>query len=94
MAKGYNKFTYEEAKEHTTNINFKPNHILFTVPSDVIVFDTDSEKSYNKLVKCLQANDVYKEENITRSFSGIMLDHPYKRHLYFKCLPSETRRNI
>ena len=91
LVKGYNTFNYTQSKEHAKLINFEPNHILIKVPSDVIIIDTDAKASYKKLIKYLSANNLYNEANTTNSFSGKHLNLNYKKHFYFKCLPSEKK---
>lgn len=83
--KNYNtKFSFDECMEHFKNINFKPNQLLFKIPENYIVIDTDEKDIYKKLKHKLKEMDLYNEDCITKSFSGKELNLPYKRHFWFK----------
>ena len=56
------------------------NQILFKVPKNIIIIDTDTEKTYKYIIKVLKQYNMYNENNIFKSCSGVNNDLYYKRH--------------
>ena len=82
LIKKYHELTYEESLSHfkTVEHKYKYNQILFKVPKNIMVIDTDTEKVYKYIVKVLKQYNLYNENNIFKSFSGVNNDLYYKRH--------------
>lgn len=87
---GYQKFTFEESVKHYEKVKHKYNYnqILFKVPNDIIIIDTDAEKTYNYIKKTLKNNDYYNKDNIFKSYTGLINNLNYKRHFIFKYEPN------
>jgi len=60
------------------------NQYYIKLNREYMVFDTDDEFSYKKLVSYLQANNLWFPEAITKSFRGHTKNLYYKRHFWFK----------
>ena len=86
LIKNYNELSYEESINHYNKVEHKYNYnqILFKVPKNIIIIDTDTEKAYKYIVKVLKQYNIYNENNIFKSFSGLNNDLYYKRHFIFK----------
>lgn len=77
----WNERTYKECLNYY-NTGFKTNeHFLIKCNNDFIIFDTDTEEEYNKLVNVLKELNLYNEKNITVSTRGNK--YFYKRHFWF-----------
>ena len=68
------------------------NQLLIRINDNYLIFDTDTEQEYIKLVKYLRDNDLYQESAITKSFNGIT--QYYKRHFWFKVEDKERFKDI
>ena len=86
LVKNYNELSYEESVSHYKDVEHKYNYnqILFKVPKNIMVIDTDTEKVYKYIVKVLSQYELYNETNIFKSFSGVNNDLYFKRHFIFK----------
>ena len=49
LKNGYTNLSYDESLNVARHVKFDPNQIFFKCPQDLIVFDTDTEESYNIL---------------------------------------------
>ena len=87
LKKEYTKKTFEECKiiaEKNIKNNFEYNQILFKVPNNYLIIDTDSEVGYTELKQLLKDNNLYYSSTITKSFNGREKNIKYKRHFIFK----------
>ena len=82
--KGYTKFTFEDSINlKSSSGGVEHNQIVFKIPKNYIVIDTDDEINY-KLVKIiLKHYYIYEKTCITKSFRGQKLNIYYKKHFYF-----------
>ena len=82
LIKNYNELSYEESINHYNKVEHKYNYnqILFKVPKNIIIIDTDTEKAYKYIVKVLKQYNIYNENNIFKSVSAVNNDLYYKRH--------------
>lgn len=88
LRSNWQSLDYDQSVEYSNiykNEDIQPNvtSIILNTNSDLIVFDTDGEESYNLLVSILKESNIYDKENITRSLTGQKYDIKYKRHFYF-----------
>jgi hypothetical protein len=67
--KGYTNFTFEDSCNYKSYIN-DPNQIIYKVPNNYLVIDTDEEKTYIEFKKILKYFHIYEKKCITNSFRG------------------------
>jgi P4 family phage/plasmid primase-like protien len=79
----WEKNSFEELNELNDKRKLKADYILLR-PDGYIIFDTDEEKQYTKLVKILKELNIYNEDAITTSTRGHLKQFSYKRHFWFK----------
>jgi len=88
---GINDMTFEdcqtENKQRIKKFGYNQYWLLMQDLKDIIIFDTDNEKSYESLKTYLESENLYDKYFVTKSFSGRELDLSYKRHFWFKIDP-------
>ena len=81
---GYTNFSYDESLSVAREVKFDLNQIFFRCPQDLIVFDTDTEESYNMLKEFLKDRRLYNRACVTKSFNAIMnRELKYKGRFFF-----------
>jgi len=81
ILKGWNTMTFKHLLNNynlTKKIN---NNFLIQCTNKFIIFDTDTEEDYKRLIELLKENNLYKPFAITKSSRGEICD--YKRHFWF-----------
>jgi hypothetical protein len=76
----------EELKKHQ-NIIPNPNQLyicLNKTDTDILIIDTDCEKSYKVVKNYLKENDLYDKSTITKSFRNVKQGITYKNHFWFR----------
>ena len=79
--KGWKQNTFAQCVEFEKNMNTKHSHYLIKCTNDFIIFDTDTNEEYIKLVEILKELNLYFESAITQSTRGN--EFKFKRHFWF-----------
>ena len=85
LVEGYNKMSYKELMQHNRSLfdDDSYNTLLFKVPNNMLIVDTDTEDGYKFIKKYLSTHNLYNEKCVTKSFSGVTKKLKYKLHFYF-----------
>jgi len=84
--KGWKDMTHKECLKKADD---NDTHFLIKCNNNFIIFDTDTEDEFNKLVEIFKELDLLKDVSTTRSTRGD--EYKYKRHFWFSVEDEEFK---